>query len=288
MYSEHIIRAKILLEALPYIKKFFGKTILIKFGGSLMDHEDGKRSFATDVVLLKYIGMNPVVVHGGGKEISKWMDKLGKQAVFIDGLRYTDDETMEITEMVLTGKINSELVSLINQNGGKAIGLSGKDSDIFVGKRIRSKDDQDLGAVGVVESVDASLIETLCQKGYIPVISSVGNDKEGDRLNMNADHVAAQIAKALKAEKLIFMTDVQGIRLDGVYQSVMTLPQALTAQQHPDVKGGMLPKLQEMINAVKGGVSSVHIIDGNIEHAVLLELFTNVGIGTMITGTENA
>jgi acetylglutamate kinase len=216
------------------------------------------------------------------------MDKLGKQAVFIDGLRYTDDETMEITEMVLTGKINSELVSLINQNGGKAIGLSGKDSDIFVGKRIRSKDDQDLGAVGVVESVDASLIETLCQKGYIPVISSVGNDKEGERLNMNADHVAAQIAQALKAEKLIFMTDVQGIRLDGVYQSVMTLPQALTAQQHPDVKGGMLPKLQEMINAVKGGVSSVHIIDGNIEHAVLLELFTNVGIGTMITGTENA
>lgn len=282
MHEEKIIKAKILLEALPYMREFSGKTIVIKYGGSLMLEEELKVKFAEDIVLLKYVGINPIIVHGGGKEISKWMEKVGKQPLFVDGLRVTDLETIEITEMVLTGKINSEVVSLVNQSGGKAVGLSGKDANLFIAKRRRSKSNQDIGYVGDIVSVDTSLIHTLCQNGYIPVISSIGCNKDGESLNMNADHVAEELAVALGALKLIFLTDVHGLKIEGKLQRKLTLKKAEKLLEHPDVKGGMLPKLECSIDAVKGNVQQVHMINGTIEHAVLLELFTDVGIGTMI------
>ena len=283
MLPADLDRAEILLEALPYIRRFHGQTILIKYGGSLMIHDDLKRKFANDIVLLKYIGLNPVIVHGGGKEISKWMKKVGKEAVFIDGYRVTDSETMELTEMVLSGKINSDVVSLINYHGGKAVGLSGKDANLFVAKKRERPDKQDLGFVGDIEYVDTGLLETLAGKGYIPVISSIGVSRSGETLNMNADHVAEGIAIALKALKLLFLTDVKGLLVDDVLQQRLTLEKAESLLAHPDVQGGMLPKLTCSINALKGGVSQVHMIDGTVAHSVLLELLTDGGIGTMIS-----
>ena len=282
MYEAKIEKAKLLLEALPYIREFSGKTIVVKYGGSLMIEDNLKIKFAEDIVLLKYVGINPIIVHGGGKEISKWMQKMGKDTLFIDGLRVTDLETMEITEMVLTGKINSEVVSLINQCGGKAVGLSGKDANLFLAKKRRSNSNQDIGYVGDIISVDTALIHTLCNSGYIPVISSVGCSKEGQSLNMNADHVAEELAVALQALKLIFLTDVQGLKIDGKLVRQVLLSKAQELLKHPDVQGGMLPKLECSIDAVKSGVQEVHMINGLIEHAVILELFTDVGIGTMI------
>jgi acetylglutamate kinase len=284
--EEKLKKAKVLQEALPYIKKFSGKTIVIKYGGSLMVHEHLKNMFATDIVLLKYVGINPIIVHGGGKEISRWLNKIGKKAVFIDGLRVTDAETMEITEMVLGGKINSEIVSLINCNGGKAVGLSGKDANLFIAKKIKSKTNQDLGFVGDISNVDTTLLETLCEKGYIPVISSVGRNNEGETLNMNADHVAGSIAKALKALKLIYLTDVQGLMVENKLIEQLDVQKAKELLEHPDVKGGMLPKLTCSLDALEGGVNSVHIIDGTLENAVLLELFTKGGTGTMLSNSH--
>jgi len=277
-----IERAKILLEALPYIKRFYGKTILIKYGGSLMIDDTLKKEFAQDIVLLKYVGVNPIIVHGGGKEISKWMKKMGKDAVFIDGLRFTDSETMDITEMVLSGKINSEVVSLINEQGGKAVGLSGKDANLFMAKRIRSKTNKDLGFVGDIENVDTALLHTLCDKGYIPVISSVGKSKTGETLNMNADHVAEAMAVHMAAHKLIYLTDVDGVKKEGKVVSELTLKDAKTLLKCPDIKGGMLPKLYCAIEALSAGIDSIHIINGRVEHSVLLELLTDEGIGTML------
>lgn len=209
MYSNEIEKANVLLEALPYIKKFHGKLLVVKFGGSVMLDESLKSQFARDVVLLKYIGINPVIIHGGGKEISKWMKKIGKEATFINGLRVTDSETMEITEMVLSGKINSEIVELINRHGGRSVGISGKDANTFIAKKLDNNQGVDLGQVGEIEDVNASLISTLCKEDYIPVVASVGVDNQGTSLNLNADVVASAIAAGLKAEKLIFMTDVQ-------------------------------------------------------------------------------
>lgn len=286
MHKEKIAKANILCEALPYLKQFNGQTIVIKYGGSIMVDEKLKQSFAEDITLLKYIGLNPVIVHGGGKEITKWMDKVGKKAVFIDGLRVTDAESMEITEMVVTGKVNSEVVSLISHHGGKAVGLSGKDGNLFVGKQIKSKKNKDLGFVGDIEEVDSSLIITLCEKGYIPVISPVGRNKEGQSLNMNADHVAEAIATELKAMKLIYLTDVDGVMIKKKLQNRLTLAQSKGLLKHPEVKGGMIPKLTCAMNAIKGGAERVHIINGTIKHAVVLELFTDVGIGTMISKKE--
>ena len=280
--KDKIERAQILLEAFPYIKRFSGKTIVIKYGGSIMVEPELKVQFARDVALLKYVGLNPVIVHGGGKEISKWMDKLGKKSEFIDGLRVTDSETLEITEMVLVGKINSEIVSLINHEGGKAVGLSGKDGSLFTAKRIRSKRNQDLGFVGDIQNVDISLLKTVSDQGYIPVISSIGQSKQRESLNMNADHVAESIAISLKALKLIYLTDVQGLKIDKKLQATLTDKQAKSLLTHADVKGGMLPKLSCAIKAIEEGVGRVHIINGTIAHAVLLELFTDTGIGTMI------
>ena len=276
-------RATILLEALPYIRQFSGKTVVIKYGGSIMINDDLKHQFAKDIALLKYVGLNPIIVHGGGKEISKWMDKLGKQPEFIDGLRVTDSETLEITEMVLVGKINSEIVSLINREGGKAVGLSGKDGPLFFGKRHDSPKYKRLGFVGDINNVDNTLLNTLSADGFIPVISSIGQSDTFEGLNMNADHVAEAIASSLKAKKLVFLTDVKGLVIENKLQGELSQKQAESFLKHPDVKGGMLPKLTCAINAMKKGVSDVHIINGTINHAVLLELFTDSGIGTMIT-----
>lgn len=277
-----IEKATTLLEALPYIRKFSSKTIVAKFGGSIMVDPAKKKQFARDIVLLKVVGINPIIVHGGGKEISKWMKKVGKEAVFIDGLRFTDHETMEITEMVLSGKINNEIVSLINQAGGKAVGLSGKDANLFVAKRIRSQSDQDLGFVGDIEKVDTTLLNTLSEKGYIPVVSSIGTSNENESLNMNADNVAYAIASTLNAEKLLYLTDVSGLMIDNELRTALSLSEAKSYLTHKDVKGGMLPKLTCATRALEGGVKKVHIINGMIDHAVLLELFTDTGIGTMI------
>lgn len=283
MYSEKIKKAHVLVEALPYIRQFYGQTFVIKYGGSLMTQDELKVRFAEDIVLLKYIGINPIIVHGGGKEISRWMDKVGKQAKFIDGLRVTDSETMEITEMVLSGKINNEVVALINESGGKAVGLSGKDANLFVAKRMKTKANKDLGFVGDVRHVDVTLLNTLSEKGYIPVVCSIARSLEGESLNMNADHVAQAIATSLKAKKLIYLTDVQGVMKGGKVINRLTMKQASALLKHPDIKGGMLPKLTCSINAIREDVSQVHIINGAIEHALILEIFTDVGIGTMIS-----
>ncbi len=275
-------KAITLVEALPYIKQFSGQIMVIKYGGSLMVNEALRETFAKDIVLLRYVGIKPVIVHGGGKEITKWMKKLGKEAVFIDGQRFTDSETMELTEMVLSGKVNNEIVSLLNQHGGKAVTLSGKSANIFNAKRIRSKKDQDLGLVGTIESVDTRLIHTLCDDGYIPVISSVGSDRQGETLNLNADNVASAVARYLECKKLIYLTDVDGLLVEKKLVSSLTLKEAEDLLLHPDVQGGMLPKLECSMLAVNEGVESVHIINGSTEHAVLLEIFTDRGIGTMV------
>jgi len=282
MFKERIEKAKILIEALPYIKKFYGKTIVIKLGGAAMVEEELQQLFASDISLLKFVGMNPVIVHGGGKEISRWMSKVGKEAVFIDGLRVTDSETMEITEMVLSGKINSHIVSLINKYGGKAVGISGKDANLFKARKIRSKDNKDLGLVGEITATDTSLVETLNEKGYIPVISSVAAAEDRESLNINADTAASSIAIGLKALKLIYLTDVRGILKEGELLSSLDIEEASKLLQDESVTGGMIPKLSHSIMALRDGVENVHIIDGTIEHAVLLEIFTKVGIGTML------
>ncbi len=282
--EDKIEKANVLLEALPYIKRFSGKSVVIKYGGSIMFDEVLKKQFANDIVLLKYVGIHPIIIHGGGKEISKWMQRVGKEAVFIDGLRFTDLETMEITEMVLSGKINNEIVSLINEAGGQAVGLSGKDGNLFTAERVKSKKNQDLGFVGDIKDVDISLLETLSNKGFIPIISSVGKNKAHETLNMNADHVAQAVATAFNAMKLIYLTDVQGLQINGELQSLLSIDEAIQLLTHEDVKEGMLPKLTCACDAIKSGVDRVHIINGTIPHATLLELFTDTGIGTMIEG----
>lgn len=282
--QDYIKRTDVLLEAFPYIKRFQGKIVVIKYGGSLMINDELKPLFAKDIALLKLIGIHPVIVHGGGKEISKWMERLGKKSVFIDGLRVTDSETLEITEMVLSGKINSEIVSMINQFDGHAVGLSGKDGPLFIAKRIRSKRNQDLGFVGDIENVDSSLILTLIEKGYIPVISSIGLSRENESLNMNADHVAEAIASALESSKLIYLTDVEGLLIENKLKSKLTLSEAKLCLSHKDVVDGMVPKLTCAIKAINNGVKRVHILNGSVKHVVLSELFTDAGIGTMITG----
>ena len=283
MTNDKQTKAITLVEALPYIKQFSGQIMVIKYGGSLMVDEALRETFAKDIVLLRYVGIKPVIVHGGGKEITKWMQKLGKEAVFIDGQRFTDFETMELTEMVLSGKVNNEIVSLLNQNGGQAVSLSGKSANIFNAKRIRSKKDEDLGYVGTIESVDTKLIHTLCDEGYIPVISSIGSDGNGESLNLNADNVASAVARYLDSKKLIYLTDVDGVMVDQALVSQLTLSSAKELMNHPDIQGGMLPKLDCSIQAVAGDVESVHIINGSTDHAVLLEIFTDRGIGTMVT-----
>jgi len=285
-------KAKVLIEALPYIRRFYGKTIVIKYGGSTMEEERLKRSFALDVVLLKYIGLNPVVVHGGGPQIGEMLAKIGKKSQFIEGMRVTDGETMEVVEMVLVGKVNKEIVNLINQQGGKAVGLSGKDGRLIIAKKLklaksRGKDEApeiiDIGMVGEVKAIHPGVIEALEKENFIPVIAPVGVGEEGETYNINADLVAGKVAAALKAEKLILLTDVEGV-MDEKRQLIPTLDakqaERLIAQKV--VSSGMIPKVNCCLNALEEGVTKTHIIDGRVEHAILLEIFTDVGIGTQI------
>ncbi len=289
-----IEKAQVLIEALPYIRRFSGKTFVIKYGGQAMVSDELKDSVAQDIVLLKYIGINPIVVHGGGKEITSLLDRLGIDTRFVGGLRVTDRETMEMVEMVLVGKINKEVVNLLNRHGGKAVGLSGKDSNLLVARKRPpaqayvdgAEQYVDLGYVGDVTEINATVIETLSKNNYIPVIAPVAVSLEGDGLNINADHVAGELAAALQAEKLILLTDVEGIlEVPGKQE---TLISSVKRQQARDmiisgnISSGMIPKVEACIRALNSGVARTHIIDGRLSHSMLLEIFTDTGIGTMV------
>lgn len=288
-----IDKAKILIEALPYIRTFADKTFVIKYGGQAMVSDELKKSVMMDIILLKYIGINPIVVHGGGAEVTQMLKRLGKETVFANGLRVTDAETMEVVEMVLTGKINKEIVSLINRNGGKAVGLSGKDSNLLVARRrpperVSGSDELvDLGYVGEIVQVNPGVIHSLSREGYIPVISSIAAGQDGESLNINADHVAGELAAALGAEKLILLTDVEGIfaSADDPSTLISSLPkdQALTMIEAGKINKGMIPKVEACLTALEHNVKRTHIIDGRLPHSLLLEIFTDHGIGTMVT-----
>ncbi|WP_296782848.1 acetylglutamate kinase [Methanobrevibacter sp.] len=280
----------VLIEALPYIKKFHGEKILIKYGGHAMVDDEAKSSTARDTVLLKYVGMKPLIVHGGGPEISRSMEKLGKESKFIKGLRVTDEETMEIIEMVLVGKISTEIVSELIKHDGDAISLSGKDSSlIFAHKTEAKKIDEelvDLGLVGEVDCINTELLDMFLDNDYIPVISPVGIAKDGTSLNLNADTAAGEVASAVGAEKLIILTDVPGVLRDP--SDPDSLIQKIRISEVPKliedgvISGGMIPKIETCVQAIEGGVKSCHIIDGRKKHSLLLEIFTDEGIGTMI------
>lgn len=280
--QKNIEKIKTLFESLPYIRKFFNKTIVIKYGGNAMIEDELKKSFARDIVLMKYVGINPVIVHGGGPQIGGLLTKLGKETRFVKGIRVTDNETMDVVEMVLVGKINKEIVGLINHFGGKAVGLGGKDGGLLKAKPLKIKGEQ-MGFVGDVEAVNPAVIKTLEMNSFIPVIAPVGGGDEGVSYNINADTVAGKIASALKAEKLILLTDVQGVLdKDMKLISSLSLSEARSLITKKIAVGGMIPKLQCCMEAVAGGVTAAHIIDGRVEHAVLLEVFTDKGIGTAI------
>ena len=293
--EELISKAGVLVEALPYIRKFAGKTFVIKYGGKAMVNDELKESVAKDIVLLKFIGINPIVVHGGGNEITVLMDKLGKKADFVGGLRVTDKETMEMVEMVLVGKVNKQIVNLINQHGGRAVGLSGKDSSILMAQKrppvnimVEGKEQYvDLGYVGDITQVNPDVINSLSENSYIPVISSIAVSPEGEGLNINADHVAGELAAALKAEKLIVLTDVEGIYAsEGDENSLISSLSRQNAREMisaGDISTGMIPKVEACITALDNDVRRTHIIDGRITHSMLLEIFTDRGIGTMVT-----
>ena len=281
-------RAEILMEALPYIQEFHGKTVVIKYGGAAMEQTDLKAPFARDVILLRCVGINPVIVHGGGPQIGAMMKRLGKEPRFVGGMRVTDEETVEIVEMVLVGRINKEIVGLINLHGGKAVGLSGKDGDLVrarrLGHRLPSGETVDIGLVGEVEAINPAPIRLLEQNGFVPVIAPVGVGAAGETYNINADLVAGHIAAALQAEKLVHLTDVGGIRdQDGTRLSTLTKKDAARLMEAGVIEGGMLPKVESSLRALEGGTAKAHIIDGRIPHAILLELFTKEGIGTEIT-----
>ncbi|MDD5274937.1 MAG: acetylglutamate kinase [Methylovulum sp.] len=286
--------ADVLTEALPYIQRFKGKTIVVKFGGNAMVDEALKHSFARDIVLMKLVGLNPIVVHGGGPQIGQLLGRLGKTTGFIDGMRITDSETMDVVEMVLGGLVNKEIVNLINRHGGKAVGLTGKDGDFIRAKKIHLKksalDDDaseiiDLGHVGEVSSVDPAVVDMLGRSDFIPVIAPIGVGDDGRSYNINADLVAGKVAEVLKAEKLILLTNTAGI-LDkqGELLTGLSVKDIDGFIADGTISGGMIPKTRCATDALKGGVNSVHIIDGRVEHAVLLELFTDQGVGTLLLG----
>lgn len=289
--TDDALKASILLEALPYIREFYGQTIVIKYGGHAMKDEALRRSFALNVQLLRYIGVNPVIVHGGGPQIGNMLKQLGIQSEFRQGLRVTDDATMDVVEMVLVGKVNKEIVNLINTQGGRAVGLSGKDGRLIWAQKLEMAVERadappeiiDLGKVGEVVAVDTSVITSLQAANFVPVIAPVGVDEEGNTYNINADSVASAVAVAVGAKKLILLTDVAGV-LDkqGELISSMTLHQAAHALEQGVVTGGMIPKIKCCLEAVDGGVSKAHILDGRIENVILLEMFTQGGIGSEI------
>jgi acetylglutamate kinase len=288
MLMEQIVRrAETLMEALPYIRAFQGKTLVIKYGGAAMEQADLKEQFAKDVLLLRLVGIRPVIVHGGGPQIGALMKRLGKEPRFVGGMRVTDEETMEIVEMVLVGKINKEIVGLINLHGGRAVGLSGKDGTLIrAHKRLHRTADgtmADIGLVGEVDAVNPELIRLLEENGFIPVIAPVGVGTLGETYNINADLVAGDVAAALGAEKLIHLTDVQGIKGgDGRHISTLTKQEAERLIKAGVIDGGMLPKVESSLRALAGGAQKAHIIDGRVPHAILLEVLTVEGIGTEI------
>ena len=284
--------ANVLTESLPYIQKFHGKTIVIKYGGNAMVDEHLKSSFARDIVLMKSVGMNPIVVHGGGPQIGKTLEKIGKDSEFISGMRVTDSETMDVVEMVLGGLVNKEIVNLIHQHGGHSIGLTGKDGCLITAKKLKSKIEPtseiiDLGHVGEVDQIDVSVIELLLEGDFIPVIAPIGVGNNGFSYNINADLVAGSIAEAIKAEKLILLTNTPGL-LDEKGELLTGLNAKKVSRLIKDgvIHGGMLPKIDCALSAVKDGVNRAHIIDGRVAHAVLLEIFTDTGVGTLITNNE--
>ncbi len=278
-----IDKAEVLVEALPYVRRFYDKTIVIKYGGSAMSDADLRASFAVDVVLLKYIGLRPVIVHGGGPQIGATLERLGKQSTFVDGLRVTDDETMEVVEMVLGGKVNREIVALVQQGGGRAIGLTGNDGGmIHVTQRL--VDDRDLGRVGRVVRVDPAPIAAVAESGFVPVVAPIGVDDAGVTHNVNADEAAGAIARALGAEKLILLTDVEGVKdSDDQRISQLSVEEARKHIAEGTIRAGMIPKVECCMAALEAGVASTYIVDGRVLHAILLEIFTDGGVGTLIT-----
>ncbi|MDD1605290.1 MAG: acetylglutamate kinase [Methylococcaceae bacterium] len=284
--------ADVLIEALPYIQRFKGKTIVVKFGGNAMVDEELKHSFARDIVLMKLVGLNPIVVHGGGPQIGQLLTRLGKTSEFVNGMRVTDSETMDVVEMVLGGLVNKEIVSLINQHGGKAVGLTGKDGDFIHARKIQLKKSAldadaseiiDLGHVGEVSRIDPAVLDMLGRSDFIPVIAPIGVGADGHSYNINADLVAGKVAEVLKAEKLILLTNTAGI-LDkqGELLTGLSIKDIDELIADGTISAGMIPKTRCATDALKGGVNSVHIIDGRVEHAVLLELFTDQGVGTLL------
>lgn len=287
-----IEKAKTLIEALPYIKEFYGKTIVIKYGGHAMVDEELKKNFALDIILMKYVGINPVVVHGGGPQINQVLKKMNIESSYVHGMRVTDSATMDVVEMVLIGKVNKEIVSLINYHGGKAVGLSGRDGDLVRARKMKVLKEVeenappeliDLGRVGEVTDVNPDILLTLDSRDFIPVIAPVGVGDDGQSYNINADLVAGAVAAHLGAAKLILLTDVEGVLdQDGKLISSMTREEAGQYIEKGVIAGGMIPKIRCCQDAVSGGVAKAHIIDGRIEHAILLEMFTQRGIGTEI------
>lgn len=287
MYEKERAKADVLIEAIPYIRKFAGTTVVVKYGGSAMVDEKLKKSVIKDIALLKYIGLKPVVVHGGGKEITALLDRLGKETQFVDGLRVTDAETAGVAEMVLSGSIGKSLVENLESVGVEACGINGKDGHTLQAKKKVDEKGRDLGFVGEIEKVDIHLIETLLEAGYVPVISPVGVDSYSQTYNINADYAASAIAGALNAQKLVFLTDVEGILRDKDDPS--TIIKRMSAQEAIDmiadgtINGGMIPKVECCLDALRKGVRTVHVLDGRLPHSMLLEIFTADGIGTMVT-----
>ena len=282
--QKYLEKAEVLIEALPYIQRFNRKVIVVKYGGSAMVDEELKRNVIKDVVLLKLVGFKPIIVHGGGKEISRWVGKVGKEAKFVNGLRVTDKETMEIAEMVL-GKVNKELVTLVESLGVKAIGISGKDGGLLkVNKKLSQG--QDIGYVGEIKEVNPTILNELLEKDFLPIVCPVGLGDDFATYNINADDAACAIARAMKAEKLAFLTDIEGVYRDpedtSSLISELFVNEAKALIENGNVGGGMIPKLQNCIDAIESGVNRVHILDGRIQHCLLLEIFTNKGIGTAI------
>ncbi len=282
-------KARVLMEALPYIKDYYGKTVVVKFGGSAMENADLKEKFASDIVLMRYVGMNPVIVHGGGPQVTEYMERLSLEVRFVDGHRVTDSLTMEIAKMVLVGKVNKEIVSMINRHGTLAVGLSGEDGNLLMARKkshAASKGQIDLGFVGEVATVNPAILNNLMKEEFIPVVASIGGDESGQSYNINADLVAGSLASALKADKLIYLTDV-----DGIYQDMedasslipeLNSREAVRLIEEGGLANGMLPKIESCIEALRGGVRRAHIINGTVDHALLLELYTDAGVGTMV------
>lgn len=294
--DEKMDRAKVLVEALPYIQRFSNATIVIKYGGHAMVDEGLKKNFALDIVLMKYVGLNPIVVHGGGPQIGIFLKKLAIESEFVDGMRVTDQQTMDVVEMVLVGKVNKEIVTLIHQNGGESVGLSGKDGRLITARKMeyrkKKKGNQpseiiDMGLVGEITSVNTQILSTLMDSQFIPVIAPVGAGENGETYNINADIVAGHISSSLKARKLILLTDTEGV-LDKQGQLIpsLTMKEALGLIGDGTITGGMIPKINCCLEAMKGGVKKAHIIDGRRDHAILLEIFTKLGVSTQIVREE--